>query len=57
MSKSQAITDIEANHSAYYVEEVAPRVYVEFKPRNGGLYLATVADKTHENNLGRLPHC
>ena len=56
-SKSAAITEIEKDSTAYYVEEVAPKVYVKVGIREGRKYLTTVADDTHKNNLGNLDDC
>lgn len=52
-SKATAIANINANANAYYVEEVAPRVYVEVVYG----HLRTTADETDANNLDNLPPC
>jgi hypothetical protein len=55
--KAEAISDIEGGSYRYYVEEVAPKVYVQVINAGGTKHLRTTADTTSKNNLDNLPDC
>lgn len=57
VSKADAISAIERDDKAYYVEEQSPKVYVHVYTSGGVKHLRTTADKNSKNNLDNLPDC
>jgi hypothetical protein len=58
-AQPDAITDVEKDSTAYWVEDMATgkSVWVIVKTHNGNKYLTTQADGDKQNNLLSLPEC
>lgn len=55
--KTQAVSAIRNDSSAYYVSVSGQTVYVRVGTRNGRDYLTTSPDGYSPNNLDNLPNC
>ncbi|MGE9808492.1 DUF3892 domain-containing protein [Janibacter sp. G1551] len=56
-TKTEAVTIIRRDATAYYVSVGGRTVYVKVGTRNGRDYLTTSADSYSPNNLDDLPDC
>jgi hypothetical protein len=57
VSEDKAISEVQADPTAYFVNKGGHTVYLIVSTRNGRRYLKTQNDGENENNLLSLPNC